>query len=96
MYLNYFISAQQIVSSLVVSIVYGTIWVVGSNLTVHVLLINFFFFQIEETCTFMNICGLKYHLSVIKVENSSNLCNFYEGRKGLRSMRSNADPYETS
>ena len=25
----------------------------------------FFFFQIEETCTFMNISRLKYHLSVI-------------------------------
>ena len=53
MYLNY---------KLVVSVVYLVFWVVGSNLTA--LHINFFF-QIEETCTFVNISSLKYHLSVI-------------------------------
>ena len=63
MYLNYFTSFQQILSGLVFSVVYWTIWVVGSNPTVFH--INFFFFQIEETCTFMNISSVKYHLSVI-------------------------------
>ena len=38
---------QQILSGLVVSVAYWTIWVVGSNPTVF--RINFFFFQIEET-----------------------------------------------
>ena len=53
MYLNYFTSIQQIISGLVVSVVYYTIWVVGSHPTVfHT---NFFFFQIEGTGTFMNI-----------------------------------------
>ena len=44
---------QQILSGLVVSVVYYTFWVVGSNPTLF--RINFFFFQIEETCSFMNI-----------------------------------------
>ena len=36
-----------------------------------ILHINLFFFQIEKTCTFMNISSLKYHQSVkIKAENS--------------------------
>ena len=60
MYLNYFISIQQILSGPVVSVVYWTIWVVGSNPTVF--RINFIFFQIEETCTFIIISSLKYHL----------------------------------
>ena len=63
MYFNYFTSFQQILSGLVFSVVYWTIWVVGSNPTVFH--INFFFFQIEETCTFMNISISKYYLSVI-------------------------------
>ena len=54
---------QQILSGLVVGVVYWTIWVVGSNPTV--IHLEFFFFQIEETCTFMNISSLKYHLGVI-------------------------------
>ena len=28
----------------------------------------------------------------VKVENSSTLCKFHKGRKGLRPMGSNADP----
>ena len=89
MYLNYFTTIQQILSGLVVSVVYCTIWVVGSNPTIF--RINFFFFKIEETCTFMNISSLKYHRSliIIKAENSSTLCKFCEGRKGP--MGSNAD-----
>ena len=69
-----------------VSVVYYTFWVVGSNPTLF--RINFFFFQIEETCTFMNISSLKYHLR--KSENSSTLCKFHERRKGLPLM---ADPF---
>ena len=74
-----------------VSVVYWIIYVVGSNLTVvHLIL---FFFQTEQTSTFINIPSLRYHLSCdIKAENTSTLCKFHEGRKGLRSMGSNADP----
>ena len=56
-----------------------------------------FFFQIEETCTFMNI-NLLLDISPksdIKAENSSTYvsipCIIHEGRKGLRPMGSNAD-----
>ena len=63
MYLNYFRCIQQILSGVVVSMLYWTIWVVGSNPTV--LRVNFFFFQMEETFTFMITDSLKYHLSVI-------------------------------
>ena len=62
-YLNYFISIEEILSGLVVSVEYWTIYVVGSNSTVFRIYI--FFFEIEETCTFMNISNLKYNLSVI-------------------------------
>ena len=64
MYLNYLRCIQQILSDLVVSIVYWTIWFVGSNPAV--LQVNFFFFKTEETFTVMitNISSLKYHLSV--------------------------------
>ena len=68
MYLNYFTNIQQILSGLVVSVVYCTIWVVGSNPTIFH--INFFFFQIEETCTFQLEISSK---SDIKAENSSTL-----------------------
>ena len=63
----------------------------GSN--PNVFRINFCLFQIEETCTFMNISSLNYHLSMIqtKAENSSTLCKFHKGRKTLRPMESNAD-----
>ena len=37
----------------------------GRGFDSYCLSYNFFFFQIEETCTFMNISSLKYHLSVI-------------------------------
>ena len=63
MYLNYFLTVQQILSGLAVSAVYWVFWIVGSNRTA--LHINFFLFQIEETCTFMNISSLTYRLSVI-------------------------------
>ena len=46
-----------------VNVVYWAFWVAGSNPTL--LRIIFFFFQIEDTCTFMNIYSSKYHLSVI-------------------------------
>ena len=59
MYLNYLPTIHQIPGGLVVSVVYWAFWVVGSHLTA--LHINFFF-QIEETCTLMNISSLKYHL----------------------------------
>ena len=62
MYLNYFTSIQQILSGLVVSVVYWTNWVVDANPSVFCII--FFAFQIEETCTFMNISSFKYHLSV--------------------------------
>ena len=61
MYLNYVISFEQILSGPVGSVVSWTIWVVGSNPIVSHISI-FFFFQIEETCTFMNSSSLKYHL----------------------------------
>ena len=91
MYLNYYASIQQILSDLVVGVVYWTIGGVGSNPTV--IRLEFFFFQFEETCTYMNISSLKYHLIKcdIKAENSSTLCKFHEGRKGLQPMGSNAD-----
>ena len=69
MYLNYYASIQQILSGLVVGVVYWTIRGVGSNPTI--IRLELFFFQFEETCTFMNIStftsisSLKYHLSVI-------------------------------
>ena len=63
MYLNYFLTIQQILGGLVVSVVYWDFWIVGSD--PPALFIIFFFFQIVETCTFMNISSLKYHLSVI-------------------------------
>ena len=63
MYLNYFLTIQQILGGLVVCVVYWDFWIVGSDPLA--LFIIFFFFQIEETCTFMNISSLKYHLSVI-------------------------------
>ena len=63
MYLNYYLSIQQILSELGVSVLHWVILVVGSNSTVfHT---NSFFFQIEESWTFMNVSTLKYHLSVI-------------------------------
>ena len=57
--------------------------------------IHSFFFKTEETCTFMNE---HFQLEIsfkcdIKAENSSTLSKFHEGRKGLRSMGSNADNY---
>ena len=67
MYLNYIPTIHQIRGGLVVSVVYWVFWVVGSNVTA--LHINFFF-QIEETCTFMNISSLKYHLSVIQKQKT--------------------------
>ena len=87
MYLNYFTTIQQILSGLVVSVVYCTIWVVGSNPTIF--RINFFLsnwrdlhfqehFQLEISSK-----------SDIKAENSSTLCKFYDRRKG--SMWCNAD-----
>ena len=53
----------------------------GSNpLALH----NFLFFLIEETCTFINDFQLeisfKFH---IKAKNSSTLCKYHKGRKGL-------------
>ena len=81
MYLNYYASIQQILSGLVVGVVYWTIRGVGSNSTV--IRLEFFFFQFEETCTYMNISSLKYHKSDIKAENSSTLCKYHMGRKGL-------------
>ena len=64
-------SFHQIRSGLVVNVLYWVFWVVGSNLTA--LHINFFL-QIEETCTFMNISSLKYHLSVIKKQETVLPC----------------------
>jgi len=92
MYFNYFPSVHQILSVLMVSVVYWTIWVVGSNPTVFC--INFFFalnwrelycdehFQIEISSK----CD-------IKAQNSSIWCKCHEGRKGLRPMGSNADHF---
>ena len=95
MYLNYFTSIQQILSDLVLSVVHYT-GPFGSSSNPTVFRINFFFFQIKETCTFMNISSLKHHLRRsskcdIKAENSSTLCKFHEGRKGLWLMGSNGD-----
>ena len=42
-----------------------------------------FFFQIEETCTFMNISSLKYHLSVIQNQKTVLPCvNIVRGERG--------------
>ena len=71
-------------SGLVVSVLDWVFWIVGSNLTAfHII----FFFQIEETCTFQ--LGISSKCD-IKAENSSTLCKFHEGRKGLRLLESNA------
>ena len=45
MYLNYFLTIQQILSGLVISLVYWVLWIVGSNPTA--LHIKIFVFQIE-------------------------------------------------
>ena len=51
----------------------------------RLLLPPFFFFQIEETCTFMNISGLKYHRSVIQMQKTVLPCvNFIMGERGYR------------
>ena len=43
----------------------------------------FFSLQIEETCTFMNISSLKYHLSVIQKHKTVIPCvNFIRGERG--------------
>ena len=93
MYLDYYASIQQILSGLVVGVVYWPIGGVGSNPTV--IRLEFFFFQFEETCTYMNISSLKYHLIKcdIKAENSSTLCKFRKGRKWLQPMGSNPDRF---
>ena len=44
-YLNYFTSIQQILSGLVVSVVYWAIWVVSSN--PNIFLINVFSFKLK-------------------------------------------------
>ena len=65
MYLNYFTSIQQILRGLVVS-VHGIQDHLDRWFESYYVSYNFFLkFQIEETCTFMNIFSLKYHLSVI-------------------------------
>ena len=61
----------------------------GSNPTV--ICLEFFFFQIEETCTLMDIPIEISSKCDIKAENRSTLCQLYEGRKGLGPMGSNAD-----
>ena len=61
MYLNYFLSTQQLLSGLVVSV---------RSIRDHLV----FSLQIEETCTFMNISSLKYHLSVIQKQKTVLPC----------------------
>ena len=94
MYLNYFTSIQQILSGRVVSVVYWTVWVVA-GFEFYCLSYQFFFLQIKETCPFMNIWFPAWidtsSKCDIKAENSSTLCKFHAGRKGLRPMGSNAD-----
>ena len=81
MNLNYYLCIHQIRSGLVVSVVKSVSCVVGSNPTV--LRNNFFFYQIEETCTFMNISSLNYHLSVIQKQKTVLPCvNFIKGERG--------------
>ena len=89
MYLNYFTSIQRILGGLVVSVVYWTIWIVGSNLTV--LQIKFFPFQIEDLHFYEHFQLEISFKCDIKAENSSTLCKFHERRKGLRPMGYNAD-----
>ena len=94
MYLNYFTSIQQILNGRVVSVVYWTVWVVA-GFEFYCLSYQFFFLQIKETCPFMNIWFPAWidtsSKCDIKAENSSTLCKFHAGRKGLRPMGSNAD-----
>ena len=82
MYLNHFLTIQQILSGLFVSVVYWVFWIVRSNPSA--LHINIFSFKlIEETCTFMNISCLKYHLSVIWKQKIVLPCvNFISGARG--------------
>ena len=90
MYLNYFRCIQQILSGLVVSMVYWTIWIVGSNPTF--LRVNFFFLSNGRDFHFHDHEQLEISSKCdIKAENSSTLCEFHEGRKGLRPLGSNAD-----
>ena len=60
--LNYFIYIQQILSDLVVSVVYWTIWVLGSNPTGSPRM-DHFQLEISSKCD-------------IKAENSSTLCKY--------------------
>ena len=90
MYLNYFTSIQQILSGLVVSVVYWTVWVAGSNPTVFQ--VNFFFFLNWRELHFHEHFQLEISFKCdIKAENSSTLFKFHEERKGLRPVGSNAD-----
>ena len=90
MYLNYFSSIQQILGDLVVSVVYWTIWVVGSNLTV--LQIKLFFLSNWMDLHFHEHFWLEISFKCdIKAENSSTLFKFHEERKGLRPVGCNAD-----
>ena len=79
MYLNYFSFDQKILSSILDHL--------GRRFEFYCLRYQFFLFQIEETCTFIEISSK----GDIKAENSSTLCKFHKRRKGLRPMGSNPD-----
>ena len=72
MYLNYFSFDQKILSSILDHL--------GRRFEFYCLRYQFFFFEIEETCTFIEISSI-----------SSTLCKFHKRRKGLRPMGSNPD-----
>ena len=77
MYLNHFMLTQQILSGLVVSIVYWTIWVVGSNPTLfHV---NFFPLKLKRLAHFR----LKVSSNCdLKAETVLPCVNFMRGERG--------------
>ena len=87
-YVLKYTTIQQILSGLVVSVVYCTIWVVGSNPTIF--RISNFFLSNWRDLHFHEHFQLEISSkSDIKAENSSTLRKFHEGRKGP--MGSNAD-----
>ena len=81
-YLNYFTSIQQILSGLVVSVVYWAIWVVSQILISFLsmsFLSNWSDLHVHEYAQ-LEISSKCY----IKAANSSTLCKFHERRKGLQ------------
>ena len=93
MYLNYFLTIQQILGGLVVSVVYWVFWIVHSNPTA--LHSSLFFLSNWRDLHFHEHFQLEISSKCdTKPEDSCTLCKYRQGRKGLRPMVSNADHVE--